>query len=857
MIVGEKSLGNEPGIEVVPRKQALFVLRMNEGFFVSNGTWRTIMSIPKRYNPRTAEPALQETWTKNGVYDFDPHAAAPRFSIDTPPATVSGNLHLGHVFSYSHTDFIARFRRMRGENVFYPMGFDDNGLPTERLVEKREGVRPQEIGREAFVALCEQTSAGAEAAYRALWQRLGLSIDWRYSYRTINSSVQRLAQWSFRDLYTKGLVYREDAPAIWCPECQTAIAQAEVRDLERESTFYTLQFRLPDGSPLPIATTRPELLPACVAVFVNPEDDRYTAYLGQPIPIPLFGREVPLLADEAADPAKGSGAVMCCTFGDVTDVAWWRQFDLPLIDVLGKDGRLTTAAGPYADLTIAAARAAILADLAAAGDLSGAAPIAQTIRAHERCDTPLETIICPQWFVRVLDFKNEFLAAGAQIVWHPAHMAARYAQWVENLSWDWGISRQRFYGVPMPVWYCNGCGSPIVAAEAELPVNPLRGRPSSPCPTCDGMEFTPETDVFDTWFTSSLTPQIAGQFQTNDELYRQTFPFAMRPQAHEIIRTWAFYTIVKSWHHFQTVPFRHVAISGWGLAPAGTEKLSKSRGGGVTSPQEMIDRYSADAVRYWAASTAIGRDAIIDEEKIQAGQKLVTKLWNVARFSRGFLEAPIPAALPANATLADRWLLAQAAELIERATTQFANFDYAAAKNETEQFFWRVLADNYLEMAKMRLYAGDQAATGARYALYHGLLTALKLFAPILPHVTERIFQGLYAERESTPTIHRASWPAAADEWRDEAAWRGGEALVEIATAVRRYKSRHALSLGAELGGLQIAAAESELARQLPAGELDLRSITRAAKIVFTADLTGAETVQIAPNLTIRMAAAE
>ena len=787
------------------------------------------MSLPKRYNPKTAEPALQADWQEQGIYHFDLESTAPVFSIDTPPATVSGNLHLGHVYSYSHTDFIARFRRMKGENVFYPMGFDDNGLPTERLVEKRLGIRAQEMSREAFIARCLAVSEEAEAEYRALWQRLGLSVDWQYSYRTISEQSRRLAQWSFLDLHRRGLVYRQKAPAIWCPECQTAIAQAEVNDLERETTFYTLDFRLPDGTSLPIATTRPELLPACVAVFVHPDDGRYQAHIGRPITIPLFKRTVPLLADADADPEKGTGAVMCCTFGDTADVTWWRRHNLPLIEALGRDGRLTETAAPFTNLTVAEARQATIQALRDSEELLAEQPLSQTVRVHERCDTPVEYIVNQQWFMRVLDFKDELLAAGDKIAWHPAHMQNRYRQWVENLGWDWCISRQRYYGVPIPVWYCAACGVPHLPDAAELPVNPLTERPSSPCPACGHDQFSPESDVFDTWFTSSLTPQIAGRFQADGRLYKQTFPFTMRPQAHEIIRTWAFYTIVKSLHHFGTIPFENAAISGWALAPEGTEKLSKSRGGGPVAPLAMITNYSADAVRYWAASTAPGKDAIISEEKIQAGAKLVTKLWNVARFSQRFLAGVDPAmAKPAALTLADRWLLAHTDQLIRRVTRHFIAYDYAAAKNETETFFWRVLADNYLEMAKMRLYAGGEAATGGQYALYHALLTTLKLFAPIMPHVTERIYTGLFA----ADSIHRAAWPSPQPAWRDEAALTAGETLVEIATAVRRYKSHHSLPLGTELAALHLAAADAVLREQLAEGTADLQSITRAREVV-------------------------
>ncbi|MCL4263854.1 MAG: valine--tRNA ligase [Anaerolineae bacterium] len=801
------------------------------------------MSLPKRYHPQTAEPGQQAGWQEQGVYYYDPAADAPRFTIDTPPPTVSGQLHLGHVYSYSQTDFIARFWRMNGRNVYYPMGYDDNGLPTERLVEKRHGIRAADGDRATFITHCLAASEEAEHDYRQLWQRLGLSVDWRYSYRTIDEHSRRLAQWSFIDLHRQGLAYRQQSPTIWCPECQTAIAQADVDDLERETTFYTLAFRLPDGATLPIATTRPELLPACVAAFVHPGDGRYQSLIGQPgnpaITTPL-GQTVPLLADPAADPHKGTGAVMCCTFGDTTDVAWQKTHQLPIIEAIGRDGRLTAAAHPYTGLTVTEARQAIMETLREQGAVLTAQPIPQTVRVHERCDTPVEYVVTPQWFIRVLDYKADMLAAGEQITWQPPHMHNRYRQWVENLSWDWCISRQRFFGVPFPLWYCAACGAAILADEDELPVDPMVARPSHPCPHCHSTEFIPETDVFDTWFTSSLSPQIAGQWQHDDPLYNQVYPFTLRPQGHEIIRTWAFYTIVKSHHHFGTVPFAQVAISGWGLAAEGMGKISKSRGGGPMSPLAMIEQYSADAVRYWAASTALGKDAIISEEKIQAGAKLVNKLYNVAKFSERFLcPSPITDYRPpiTDFTPADRWLLAHTTRLIQRSTFLWQQYDYATARSETEAFFWRVLADNYLEMAKMRLYAQDDAARGAVYALHHALLTALKLFAPILPHITEEIYQSLFATADGAPSIHRAQWPVADPTWLDDGALAAGELLVEVATAVRRHKSEHNLSPGAELAALYLNTDDDQTARWLPQSRADLMSITRAQEVVVNGRL--------------------
>lgn len=791
------------------------------------------MSLPKRYDPKLAEPRLQTFWQETGVYDFDPASEAAVYAIDTPPPTVSGNLHMGHVYSYSHPDMMARFWRMNGRNVFYPMGYDDNGLPTERLVERRLGVTALEVGRQAFIEQCLELSEELEADYQALWQRLGLSVDWRYLYRTIDDASRRTSQLSFIELYGKGLAYHQDAPAIWCPECRTAIAQAELNDLTRASEFVTLAFHLADGTPLPIATTRPELLPACVAVFVHPDDERFRDVVGRRVRVPLFGHEVPVLRDRMADPDKGTGTVMCCTFGDTTDVEWWRSHDLPLRVAIERDGTLTEVAGQFAGLPVPAARRQIIVALEEHGFVLGRQPITQSVRVHERCDTPVEYIVTRQWFIRVLPYQQELLDAGEQIVWRPAHMQARYREWVENLRWDWGISRQRYFGVPLPVWYCAACGETHVAGEAELPIDPTRTQPATPC-ACGSTSFVPEQDVMDTWATSSLSPQIAGRRLAEPELYQQVFPMTLRAQGHDIIRTWAFYTIVKSNHHFGTVPWNEVLISGWGLAPEGTGKISKSRGGGPAAPMEMIERYSADALRYWAASTGPGKDAIISEEKMQAGVRLANKLWSVANFSQRFLQDfQTPAGRPVL-SVADRWILAGLQRLIHQTTEYFRGYDYAAAKNEVEQFFWRDVADNYLEMAKRRLYDPlNEGHAAARYTLHQVLLTMLKLFAPIVPYITEEIYQGLFATSEGSGSIHNTVWSSVDDTLVEDHAERAGNALVNIATAVRRYKSEHSLPMSAELQALHITLEDSLLERMLAEAEDDLRSVTRAHRVVI------------------------
>lgn len=800
------------------------------------------MSLSKRYDPGVAEPALRDFWQRSGIYHFQREDARPVYAIDTPPPTVSGNMHLGHGYSYSHADFLARFWRMNGYNVFYPLGYDDNGLPTERLVEKRQGITAQQVGRSAFIEACMAVSGEIEKDYQALLLRLGFSIDWRYSYRSIGHWSRKTSQWSFLDLFKKDLVYRREAPTIWCPECRTAIAQAELNDLERESEFVTLAFTLENGSTLPIATTRPELLSACVAVFVHPEDQRYTGLVGSRVCVPWLDFSVPLLADDRAEPEKGTGAVMCCTFGDVTDVEWWYTHHLPLKIIIGRDGCMTEQARELAGLSVTQARQRIVKKLAELGLVLRRETVAQSVRVHERCDTPVEYLVARQWFIRVLDFKDRLLRAGEEIEWQPAHMRVRYKEWIEKLGWDWCISRQRYFGVPFPLWYCCQCGEVILAEEEQLPLDPLTCSPGRPC-QCGCTDFLPEADVMDTWATSSMSPQIAGRWLSEPDLYAQVSPFTLRPQAHEIIRTWAFYTIVKSLHHFGTLPWKVVGISGWGLAAAGQAKISKSRGGGPMSPMAMIERYSADAVRYWAASTGFGRDSAISEEKIKNGAKLCTKLWNVARFSERFLEDYQPAAGPAAFTPTDRWLLARLAKVIQRASAFFRSCEYAAARSEVESFFWRDLADNYLEMCKERLYGeAGHLREGTRYTLYQALLNVLKLFAPFLPYVTEEIYLALFAAQEQRKSLHLASWPEAQLAWVSEQAEAEGEILISVATAVRRYKSESGLSLGTEIGRLLLSTREAGLAAMLEAARLDILSVTRAQDLYIGEQLVLGDT---------------
>lgn len=809
------------------------------------------MGFPRRYKPAEAEQRWQEHWSSTRLYEFDPDDPRPIFAIDTPPPTVSGELHIGHVYSYVQAEAMARFWRMQGYNVYYPFGFDDNGLPTERYVERKHGIRARDISRAAFIDLCLATSQEVETRFEQFWKSLGFSVDWRMRYSTIDPTARRTSQWSFLDLYRKGLIYRAQEPNPWCAECQTAVAQAEMDDIERTTTFYTLAFQLADdpNSILPIATTRPELLAACVAIFVHPDDSRFADIIGQEAITPLFERRIPILADAAVDPQKGSGAVMCCTFGDATDVIWWRTHRLPLISLVTREGRLSEDGGRYAGLTLQEAREQIMADIRKAGKFLGERATEQSVRVHERCRTPLEILETSQWFIRILDAKEALLEAGRQIAWYPAHMQTRYEHWVENLGWDWSISRQRFYGVAFPLWHCDRCGEIILAEESQLPVDPTTDAPPHTC-TCGNTDLRPETDVMDTWATSSVSPQIVGQLCDNPALYDRLFPMQLRPQAHDIIRTWAFYTIMKSHYHFGTIPWETVMISGHGLNPRG-HKLSKSSGNSDLTPTELIERYGADAVRYWACGGSVGMDQPINEDEMKQGTRLITKLWNASRFIAGHME---DFALPSDGqppTLwpADQALLSWLQRLIEQATERFRTYEYAAARDMTERFFWGTLCDNYLELVKSRLYDTTGAERyAAQWTLYQSLQAILKLFAPILPHITEEIFTHLFAAHEKQQSIHLSLWPHTIEALIDAEAEQTGDALLALTTHVRRVKSSQQQSLGSPLTHLAITTQNEQLSTMLEQSTLDLQSITRAQQLDFVTQ-NGEGFAEIAPEL--------
>ena len=787
------------------------------------------MAFDKHYNPLDTEDRLTHHWAESQVYKFDGAGSDPIYAIDTPPPTVSGSLHLGHIFSYTQLDAIARYRRMNGYEVFFPMGFDDNGLPTEKFAERLLGTSITSGTVTQPASEIRQAALTAEADFERLWKRVGLSVDWELKYSTISDHSQRISQASFLDLHKKNLVYRSRSPSLWCYTCNTAVAQAEIDDQERPSVMYTLPFLSDHQDELLIGTTRPELLAACVAVLVNPLDPRYKTFIGRRITVPYYDLKVPVIASDEAEIDKGTGAVMVCTFGDTSDIRWWRTHELPLRELLAPDGTMLAAAGPLSGMHITRARGRILDVLRDRGLVRGSDNIAQVTGVHERCKTPIEYLMTHQWFVRILDNRGLILNAARSVRWHPGYMFERFRDWVENLAWDWSISRHRTYGVPFPVWYCNSCGQTILAKEEELPVDP-RSSLSAPieCP-CGSAELSPESDVMDTWATSALTPEIALRGTRDPLLFDRAFPMELRPQAHDIIRTWAFYTITKSVYHQGKPPWTDIMISGHALAPTG-DKLSKSQGNSFVDPYAAIQQWSADAVRYWACKGSLGSDVAVSDEVFRAGRRLVMKLWSVARFIAPHVDEGVQDIEVQSTYIIDRWVLSRVSSLIDATTTAYESFQVSSALALTEQFFWRVFADNYLEMVKGRLY-GDQVAArrSAVAVLRRSLYVTLRLLAPITPFVCEAIYEETFRQRGRL-SIHNSSWPTPEPEWPDPDADRLGEIAVKIATTVRKYKSENRLALGAPLSMIDVYSSPS-LVAALPDMATDLRSVTRTSVI--------------------------
>lgn len=757
--------------------------------------------LDKKYDSLVKEEKWLNYWKKNKIYEFK-HDYREVYSIDTPPPTVNGKIHIGHIFSYSQAEMIARYKRLRGYNVFYPFGFDDNGLPSERLVEKEQKKKAHEIGRESFSKLCYETTNKYEEEFQDLFSKLGVSTDWSMCYKTVSSSTIKISQNSFLDLIEKGHCYHKESPALWCNECLTSIAQAELETKTIKTTFNYVNFKtVEDNEVFTIATTRPELLPAIVCVFVNPDDDKNNHLIGKTAHIPVIDVNVPIIGDEKVAIDKGTGIVMCCTFGDQTDIEWWKKYNLPLKYIFTDDGRIMDSVPNYGGLKIKEARKQIVDDLQVGGYIVKIEELEHEVQTHERCGSEVEYTVMKQWFIDIMNHKEDFLRIGNEINWYPTHMHNRYEEWVNNVAWDWCISRQRYFGVPFPVWYCKECGEPIFASKEQLPVNPLTDTPSiEKCHKCGCKEFIPESDVMDTWATSSVTPLINMKYGEKDNYESILKPMSLRSNASEIIRTWDFYTIVKSYYHFGIKPWDNVMISGFVMANKG-EKISKSKGNSKVEPLDLIKQFSADVVRYWAASGRLGTDITFSEETLLRGKKLVNKIWNVSKFVQMHLEDYQDKAFD-DFEYIDKWILGNFIDMEKEYLKYLDNYEIGLALNILEKFFWN-FCDNYIEIVKHRLYRPEEFGEKARYSgqktIYILLYKLLQDFSIFFPFITEEIYQDIYHDMKS---IHITEIKSLNYSFDEEIV--NGNLMCEIISMVRGKKSSSNLSLKTIVKKLEI-----------------------------------------------------
>ena len=814
------------------------------------------LNFEKNYNHLEVEKRIVKNWEDNKIYYGINLDNKKLFSIDTPPPTASGYLHIGHVFSYSHQDIIARFKRMNGFEIFYPMGWDDNGLPTERRVQDYFNVRcdpdeksveniqefvekidkksnPVKVSRKNFIELCHIVTTEDEKVFKDLFMKIGLSVDWDQEYATIQDIPREIAQRSFIDLYKKGNVYNVQSPSLWDPEFQTAVAQAEIEDREVPGAYHDIEFETSDGSSFVISTTRPELLAACVGIATHPDDKRFKNLIGKTAITPLFEVEVPIFSSELVDKDKGTGILMVCTFGDNVDVQWWKEEKLETRIIVNKFGRLKEVdfnsqnfkskkpkkANDFYKMiegkNLKQAKKIIVEMLSEplnfnnkAALVSQPREIMHSVRFYERSKTPLEILSTRQWFVKLLDKKKMLLEKSKQIEWHPTFMSKRFENWTENLNMDWCISRQRFFGVPFPIWYKLNenlqpdYDNPLFPDESELPVDPSEDTPKEFNENQRGKPngFVGEKDVFDTWFTSSMTPQIGGKWGTGEDFFDKILPYDIRPQSHEIIRTWAFYTVVKSALHHNEIPWKNVIISGWVLDPD-RKKMSKSKGN-VVVPNDLIEQYGADAVRYWSANARLGADTANDEQVFKVGKKLVVKIFNASKFVlNNFHKIDVLDKSNIKNPL-DKSLVFIFNNYLEKITESLNKYQFAEALNLTEDFFWNYFTDNYIELVKNRRLNGSSAdSLSASTTLILILENVLKLFAPFVPMITDEIWLTMYPDKKS---IHLQKWPQKIDVDLNNISSHEFEVAKESIASIRKEKTSNEIGLGKEVEKITI-----------------------------------------------------
>ena len=747
---------------------------------------------------KAIEEKWREYWEKEKIYKFKPKTKKKIFSVDTPPPYASsGHLHVGHALHYTQFEIMARVMRLLGREVYFAPCFDDNGLPTEKYVEEKLGISKSKTNRAEFRELCLKESEKVENEYaNNVFKKLGHSYDWSLLYQTISPAAQRVSQEAFLKLVKNGDCYRREEPTIWCPYHETALAQAEVEDLKRATKLNYINFDVAGSGGaenVTIATTRPEFLPACVGIFVHPEDERFKDLVGKKLIVPIFGQEVKIMKDEKVEKDFGTGIVMVCTFGDNTDIEWWKKHKLELRSILNVDGTLNELCGNYRGMGLAEARVKMLGELEKDGRLVKQESLEQTVGSCWRCNTPVEYIVTKQWFIKTLDYKKDLINRAKEINWYPDFMRARFENWTENLGWDWIISRQRFYGVPIPAWYCDECDEVILPSEKELPIDPMEKEVK--CPKCH-KKARAESDVFDTWMTSSNSPEVAARWLEKPERYKKIAPFSLRPQSHDIIRTWAFYTILKSHLLFDRIPWKDIMIGTFVLDSKG-KGMHKSKGNAIWA-DELIDKYGVDAFRYWVGSASIGIDLPFNEHELVAGQRFITKLHNAARFVFMNMQ-DFDGKAPKKFEEMDEWMLQRTADVLERVRNNYESYNISGAKREVEDFFWHTFADNYLEIVKHRVYNGvGEEKASAQYVLYHSLLAILKMVAPITCFITEEIYQTYYREREKSKSIHISEW-SSFELKHSKKTDESGDKFIELLSRIRQAKSENKKAMNSKI----------------------------------------------------------
>ncbi len=804
------------------------------------------VEVPKDYNHEN-EIDWQATWQRMKLYQFNPEEERPRYIIDTPPPYPTGSIHIGHVLNWLYMDLLARWKRMQGYSVLFPQGWDCHGLPTEVKVEETQGIKKNDVPREEFRRMCIELTGENIHGMKTQMQRMGYSQDWNREYVTMTPEYKEKTQLSFLQMYHDGLIYRAVHPVNWCPRCETAIAFAEVEYQENETFLNYLEFPAPSGEAgVPIATTRPELLAACVAVVVHPEDERYQHLTGKKVQVPLFDREVEIISDQEVDPEFGTGAVMICTFGDKTDVTWVNRYNLDIIEAINEQGIMQDVCGKYSGMTLAECKESIVEDLDKEGFLTRKEKVDQNVGQCWRCKTPIEILVKKQWFVAVKDLNTQIEEAAENMEWIPEHMKTRLLNWTGNMDWDWCISRQRIFATPIPVWYCRSCGEVMLPSEDEIPIDPTQTKPSQPC-KCGSTEFTAEEDVLDTWMDSSITPLVIAGWPSPE--YRDLFPSSIRQQGHDIIRTWAFYTILRSLAITGDAPFKSVIVNGMVFGEDG-HKMSKSRGN-VIAPEEVVAEYGADALRLWAANSVPGSDVPFAWKDVQHGYKFLRKFWNAFRFVNMHLadypeESTVGHDLKSNLKPLDRWILSGLNQLVGEVTQAMEEYNFAHARNRIQAYVWHDFCDDYIEAVKYRLYTDDEGESkqAALYTLNTVIKTSLKLLAPFTPHFTEEIHYYLdgYGNEENDlkygnsgfRSIHQETWPEVAEDLLDPVADEIGRVGVEVISQLRRFKASRKMPLNTPLKTATIYSSSSEVYNQLVTLQEDIKGTMRIDQLMIT-----------------------